>query len=119
MTQLLAPYDPAVRDLATKARALVREVVPDAVEEVDTAGKLIGFTFLPGTYKGLILAIALQRAYVNLMFSKGVELMELDSQGLLEGTGKAARHIKVSSPQRLEEPAVRALIRAAAARTPR
>jgi hypothetical protein len=37
-------------------------------------------------------AIAPQKSYVNLMFSKGVELLDLDSTHLLEGTGKKARH---------------------------
>lgn len=53
------------------------------------------------------------------MFSKGVELVELDDAGLLEGTGKKARHITVRSAERLDEPGVRALREAAAARTPR
>jgi len=119
VAHLLAPCDPVVRKLATKARALVRELIPDAQEEVDSAAKLIGYSYLPETYKGLILAIALQRSYVNLMFSKGVELMAVDPDGLLEGTGKLARHIKVRTPERLEMPQVRELIKEAAARTPR
>jgi len=56
---------------------------------------------------------------VTIIFSKGVELAALDSTGLLEGTGKVARHVKVHDEQRLKDPAVQALIEAAAARTPR
>lgn len=41
------------------------------------------------------------------------------ADGLLEGTGKVARHIKIRTPERLDEPGVRRLIEAAAARTPR
>jgi hypothetical protein len=94
-------------------------VIPDAVEEIDPADRLVGFTFIPGTIKGLIVAITLQKTYVNLMFSKGVELLPLDAAGLLEGTGKLARHIKVRSAATLEQPAVRTLIEQAADRTPR
>ena len=119
VTDLLATYDPSIRDLARRASALVREVLPDAVEELDTSAKLIAYSYLPGTYKGLILAVAPQRRYVNLMFSKGVELSEIDAEGLLEGTGKLARHVKLSSPEDLQTPALRDLIEAAAARTPR
>jgi hypothetical protein len=116
---LLASYSPGVRHLATLARALVNETAPDAHEEVDESAKVGGFTFIPGTYKGLILTIAPQKDYVNIIFSKGVELMEVDSEGLLEGTGKRARHIKNRSEEDLQRPGVRALIEAAVARTPR
>ena len=116
---LLAQYSPPLRELAVEARALVRDVVPDAQEEVDGKDRLVGFTFLPGTYRGLFAALALQKSYVNLIFSKGVELMALDPEGLLEGTGKAARHVKNRSEDDLRRPALRKLLEAAAARTPR
>lgn len=119
MAKLLAAYGAEVRDLATKSVALIHEVAPNAVLEVDAAAKLLGFTFIPGTYRGLIVAVSLQKGYVNIMFSKGVELAELDPTGLLEGTGKQARHVKVCSAELLDAPGLRTLIQAAAARTPR
>jgi hypothetical protein len=118
-TDLLANYSPEVRELALQLRELVRRVIPEAVEELDLKDRLLGFTFQPGTYKGLILAIAPQRSYVNVMFSKGVELLAIDSTGLLEGSGKVARHVKVRTEDRVRDPALRALIEAAALRTPR
>jgi len=48
---LLAPYSPALRNLALATRALVRKLIPDAAEEVDPKAKLFGYTFLPGTYR--------------------------------------------------------------------
>jgi hypothetical protein len=119
VTELFAPYPPEVRDLAVRARALMRELLPDAAEEIDTKPPLLGYTYRPGTYKGLILALMPQKSYVNVVFSKGVELLELDSAGLLEGTGKVARHVKVRDQERLDHPGLRALVTAAAARTPR
>jgi hypothetical protein len=119
VADLFAPYPPEVRDLAARTRALVRSLIPDAAEEIDTNPRLLGYTYRPGTYKGLILAIMPQKTYVNVVFSKGVELLELDSAGLLEGTGKVARHLKVREPERLDRPEVRTLITEAAARTPR
>lgn len=110
---------PDVRQVAHELCALVRTLVPDAVEESDSSARLIGFTYLPGTYKGLFVAVAPQRAHVNLMFSRGVELTELDDDGLLEGTGKKARHIKLREPGEVDRPGVRRLIVAAADRTPR
>ena len=119
VTDLFAPYTPAVRDLAVRTRALVRSLIPDATEEIDTNPPLLGYTYRPGTYKGLILAIMPRKAYLNVIFSKGVELLELDSVGLLEGTGRLARHVKVREPEQLDRPGLRTLITAAAARTPR
>jgi hypothetical protein len=119
IAKLLAPYSPAVQDLTRHVRAMVRGIVPDADEEIDAAAKMLVETFIPGTYKGAILAIVPQKNYVNIIFSKGVELLEVDSRGLLEGTGKLARHIKIRSPEQVDDPAVRTVIEAAVARTPR
>lgn len=119
IADLLAPCSPDVRQIALDLCALVRDVVPDATEEVDPSAKLVAFTFIPGTYKGLFVAVALHRSHVNLMFSRGVELMDVDTSGLLEGTGKRARHIKFRDRARVDMPAVRALIASAAERTQR
>jgi len=115
--RLLQLHSAEVRDLAEKARALVHKVVPDAAEEFDESAEMLAFTYQPGTYTGLIAAIVPQKRYVNIMLSKGAELVEMDESGLLEGTGKVARHIKVRSADRLDDPAVRTLIAEAAART--
>jgi hypothetical protein len=119
VAELLAPYTPEVRELTMKVRALVRAAIPDADEEVHPPTKMIGFTYRPGTYKGLILTVSPQKTYVNVIFSKGVELMELDETGLLEGTGKVARHIKFRGPERVEDANVRTLLEEAGRRTPR
>jgi hypothetical protein len=119
VADLLAPYRAEVQQLARELRALVRDVVPEATEEVDPSAKLIGYTFIPGTYKGLFVAVALHASHVNLMFSKGVELLDADTAGLLEGTGKKARHIKFRDAGRLASPEVRGLVATAAERTPR
>ncbi|HSK90092.1 MAG TPA: DUF1801 domain-containing protein [Euzebyales bacterium] len=119
IADLLAPFSPDVRQIALDLCALVRDVVPDATEEVDPSARLVAFTFIPGTYKGLFAAVALHRSHVNLMFSKGVELLGVDTSGLLEGTGKRARHIKFGERARVDTPDVRALIASAAKRTQR
>jgi len=112
--RLLAAYPPDVLDLALRARAVVRELIPDAVEEVDPVSTLLGYTFRPGTYAGLILAIAPHQRHVNLVFAKGVELTQHDEGDLLEGDGKVARHLKVRSADRLDDPRARALVTQAA-----
>ena len=110
--QFLAPFAPEIRDLAWKLRALVLEVFPDAIEQLDQPAKLIGYGF-DRTYKGLVCGIALHKAHVNLMFAQGTELPDPD--GLLAGTGKRARHVKVQQPGDVDRPGVRALLEAAVA----
>jgi hypothetical protein len=117
--ELLESCPPHVRALALQARDAIRAAVPDATEEVDASARLIGYTFAPGTYKGLVAAIALQRDYVNIMFSRGAELADTDASGLLEGTGKRARHVKVRTSAVLDDPGLTTLLTTAAARTPR
>ena len=119
VTQLLAPCTPEVREVALRLRTLVSDVVPDATEELDHPARLIAYTFIPGTYKGLFVAIALHQSHADLMFSKGVELQEQDPSGLLEGTGKKARHIRFRGVEGLDDPQIRTLVAAAADRTPR
>lgn len=93
--------------------------VGQAIEEVDPEARLNGYTHAPGTYKGLVAAIALHRGHVNIMFSRGAELVAIDDAGLLEGTGKRARHVKVRETAQLEDPALAHLLAEAARATPR
>jgi hypothetical protein len=110
LEQFLAPYDPAIQALAVKLRALIGEVMPEAIEQLDPPAHLIGYG-LDRTYKGLICGITLHKAHINLMFARGTELP--DPQGLLVGTGKRARHVKIQQAADLENPAVGTLLRAA------
>lgn len=117
--ELLTSYPPEIGVLAVEVRDRIRGLIPDATEEFDGSDKLIGFTFTPGTYRGLILAVSPQQRWVNIIFSKGVELLEHDTAGVLEGTGKQARHIKVRSTEQLAQAELQALVEEAARRTPR
>ena len=107
--QFLAPYAPGVRDLARKLRAVIREVMPEAIEQLDPPAHLIGYG-VDRTYKGLICGITLHRAHINLMFARGTVP---DPQHLLVGTGKRARHVKIQQAAEAENPALRALLVAA------
>jgi hypothetical protein len=112
---ILQEASPQVRQLAEAAGELIRDVLPDASQEADLPAKLLAFTYAPGTYKGLVTAVAVHKNHVNIMFSDGAALAETDDSGLLEGTGRKARHIKVTSAETLKDPHVRYLIKAAAA----
>jgi hypothetical protein len=104
---LLSAYDPPVREIALKLRDVILEEFPSAVEQVDMPAKLIGYGY-DRTYKGLVCGIALQKSYVNLMFSKGTEMPDPD--GLLEGTGKRARHIKMRTLEDIDRAGVRPML---------
>lgn len=86
------------------------DVLPGLIEQVDPPSKIVAYG-TGRTYSGLICAIAPHRFHVNLMFSRGVDLP--DPTGLLEGTGKRARHVKIKRPEDIAQPAVQELLRAA------
>lgn len=110
LEQFLTPYSPMVQALALKLRALIREVMPETIEQLDPPAHLIGYG-LDRTYKGLICGIKLHTAHINLMFASGTELP--DPEGLLAGTGKRARHVTIRQEADLERPGVRRLLIAA------
>jgi len=110
LEQFLAPYHPAIRALAVELRAQIRDVMPQAIEQLDPAAHLIAYGF-DRTYKGLICGITLHKAHLNLMFAQGTELP--DPEGLLVGSGKRARHVTIKQAADLENPAISTLLRAA------
>jgi hypothetical protein len=110
LEQFLTLYNPVVEALALKLRALIREVMPEAIEQLDPPAHLIGYG-LDRTYKGLICGMTLHKAYINPMFARATELP--DPEGLLVGTGKRARHVTIRQEADLERPGVRRLLVAA------
>jgi hypothetical protein len=112
----LSAYDPRVQTLTRKVRALVLKVIPTAVEQIDLPAKLLGYSFAH-TYQNTVCVIMPLKSAVNLGFPRGIELP--DPAGLLAGTGKRARHVKLTEVAQVETPAVRALLEAALAITPR
>lgn len=112
VADLLAGYSPEVRDLACQARALVREVMPDATEQVDAPAKLIAYG-LGSKMADTVCVIMPLKAGVNLGFYGGSTLP--DPAGLLSGTGKRHRHVRLTTTGDVQAPALRALLRAAVA----
>lgn len=105
--EFLSTYNPQVRELAYQAQALIRSVLPEALELVDPPSRLVAYGSSP-RYADLVCALALYPNHVNLMFSRGATLPDPD--GLLAGTGKRARHIRLETPSDLARPGVRALL---------
>ena len=87
---------PAVRATARAARALVHAVLPDVAETAARGDNGIGFGARQYGADGWgIAALSVHRGWVNLGFFRGVELP--DPMGLLGGSGKRLRHVKLTS----------------------
>jgi hypothetical protein len=108
----LKPYGPAVTDLVIAARRIVLEEAPDAVELVYDAYSAVsvGYSFTGRPGDSFVYVAAYAKG-VNIGFWAGTSLPDPD--GLLEGTGKVSRHVKIRAASDLERPGLRALIRAA------
>ncbi|MFA5836981.1 MAG: DUF1801 domain-containing protein [Bellilinea sp.] len=110
LEDFLSNYPDGIRELVRGTRAVILAVMPDAFEQLDPSANLIAFG-LDRSYKGLICGITLHKAYINIMFAQGASLP--DSQGLLQGTGKLARHVRIERLADLEAPEIRRLLETA------
>jgi Domain of unknown function (DU1801) len=104
---LLADHTPVIAEIARTLRASLIDAFPEAVEQVDFANRLLG---VGKTMKvrDLSFAVAPHTAHVNLQLADGVDLPDPD--GLVEGTGKRIRHVKVRSVEAARSPALRAIM---------
>ncbi len=109
--EILAESSPRVRRLATRTRALIRDVMPDVVEVPWTRQRVVGYGVGPRKMSEHFCYIAFHRNHVNLGFNYGSELP--DPEGLLQGPGKLLRHVKISSPEDPSNPALRRLLEVA------
>lgn len=111
LDDLLANSTPDVRALVHRARELVRAALPDAVEKVHLGWRNVMFGVSPAMADQLFVVQPLkERVNIALFTGTGIP----DPAGLLEGTGKSMRHVKVATLAALDDPALRALLAAAA-----
>ena len=99
--------DSAMGALALQLRALIRPNAPDAFEQPDAAARLVCYSLGPRLVD-TVCVISPQRTWVNLGFYKAIELH--DPAGLLVGTGKLHRHVKVRGSTDAESPMLRQLL---------
>ena len=114
----LAPFESRITELALATRKLVLEEAPDSTELIYDAYNVVatgyGFTGRPSD---CFIHIAVYAKWVNLGFHRGSELS--DPKGVLQGTGRLIRHIRISKPEDLAAPAVRAFVKQAIERAKR
>ena len=113
--RLLAEHPPVIQAIERGLRSTIRAEFPDAIEQVDFSNKLIAFG-RSMKIRGLLFAIIAHRAHVNLQLADGVDLPDPD--GLIEGTGKRIRHVKIRTVDMASAPAVVAIVRAQVAARP-
>ena len=93
--ELVAGADGAVAAIARKLRSVILAVDPVAVEVVRLGDRAATYGVGPKKMSEAYVYVMPQRGQVNLGFFRGTSLD--DPEGLLEGTGKAMRHVKVRS----------------------
>jgi len=115
LASFIAKFTPEVGALAKSIRAAMRKRYPTALELVyDNYNALaIGFAPTEKTSEG-IFSIAVFPSRVNLFFLQAKGLP--DPGKILQGSGSVAKHVVLPSPEKLNDPAVKALMREAVAR---
>jgi len=109
--ELVAGLDPEIERISRHLRMLILNIHPNAVEVVRLGDRAASYGVGPKKLSEAYSYIIPQESYVNLGFYYGVSLA--DPAGLMEGTGKRLRHVKVRSAEEVNKPALRELIKAA------
>ena len=107
--KLLSEHTPEIQAIERALRTTIEAELPDVVVQVDFGNKLIAFG-RSMKMRGLLFAIIAHQSWVNLQLADGALLA--DPAGLIEGTGKRIRHVKIRSVEAASSPHVVAVIRA-------
>src|SRR5574341_422964 len=110
--KLLSRYNPEIRALATKMRALVLKVFPDALEKTYWGWSNTWYGTSDKS-QDMVFSINPLKSYVQLYFVRGTELSDPDR--LLEGIGKKLRHVNIMNAAELKRPALLRLMKRAVA----
>ena len=94
------------------------EEAPDSMELIYDAYNAVatGYSFT-GRPSDSFIHVAVYARWVNLGFNQGSALD--DPAGVLQGSGRWIRHVRISSSEDLNKPIIRAFVRTAVARAER
>ncbi len=92
-------------------RSMAEDLHPDSVEVASRREKSVWWGWGPSKMKDGYAYAMPHKTHVNFGFFQGAILP--DPEGLLEGTGKRLRHVKISDATLVARPAIRALFAAA------
>lgn len=113
LSEIGALATPALRPLCEQLRKVIFALHPDAYETVWPKLRIASFGLGPKKMTEHYAYIGVQKDHVNLGFYYGTTLPDPD--GLLEGTGKTLRHLKLRPTATPSPTAIKALLRAAIA----
>ncbi len=106
-----------MREIATALRQLMAKVMPGVTEVAWPKQGTIGYGVGPKKMSEHFCYIGLYARHVNLGFFYGADLD--DPEGLLGGTGKALRHIKLTDAAAVDQPGIRRLVEQASTHLPK
>ena len=109
--EIVAGVSPQARELALQARVLIHAVYPAVVEVPWPKQRVIGYGVGPKKMSEHFCYLSVSRDHINVGFMYGAELP--DPAKLLDGSGKLLRHVRITSPEGLENPALRQLLEVA------
>jgi DNA helicase IV len=118
LREFLYPYDPRVQAIGLGLRKVVLEELAPCHEYIFPMRSKV--VLLYGSSERVladcVCSIAVFRRHATLIFHHGVDLK--DTHHLLQGTGKALRHIRVEHLEELDRRELRAYLREARRRSP-
>ena len=115
LASFIAKFTPEVAALARSILAAMRVRYPTAIELVYDNYNALAIGFGPSEKTSqAIFSIAVFPRWVSLFFLQGKQLP--DPEGILQGSGNVARHIRLPSAGRLDELSVKNLMQEATAR---
>jgi hypothetical protein len=115
LLDLLMRYDPGIQELTLALREIVIEELAPCFETiVEVYMVSINYSFTEKAMKTGICYIGVLKDHVNLGFHNGTSLR--DQHGLMEGTGRKMRHIKIRHMDDVLNPAIRMYLQQAAER---
>ena len=114
LDRIIARQPPEMARLTKEVLAKMRARLPGATELVYDKKRSLVVGFCPDDRASHVInSIATYSKWLNLYFYEGDNLPDPD--GLLQGSGVAVRHIRITGAKDLDRPAVKALMKAALA----
>ena len=107
LDEFLSNYDEQVFGNALKLREVLFANLPNIIEQIDIAAKMIAYCY-GQKYSELICTIIPSKKGLKLGFYKGIGLPDPDN--LLEGTGKVSRYVDIKSTEQIKSPALKKLL---------
>jgi hypothetical protein len=109
--EIVSKVSPHARQLAERARSLIRAVYPAVMEVPWPKQRVIGYGVGPKKMSEHFCYLSVSKDHINVGFMYGAELP--DPAKLLEGSGKLLRHVRITQMDQLSNPALKELIKVA------